>query len=141
MSRVQAMLRTHPQQNELDAEALITCIDACFECAQSCTACADACLGEPEVAELVECIRLNLDCADVCKVTGQMLMRQTMPSFELWHSQLYACSLACQVCGAMCEHHADMHEHCRICAEACRECEMACQQLMHIAMPASVALN
>ena len=34
--------------------------------AQVCTACADACLGEDDVGELTRCIRLDLDCADLC---------------------------------------------------------------------------
>ena len=136
MSRIEAMLETHPLQNDVDSQALLSCIEACFECAQTCTACADACLGESQVAELVECIRLNLDCADICETTGRLLTRQTYASLDLWHSQLRACALACQVCGAMCHQHASMHEHCAVCAEACRQCEMACNRLMQISMPA-----
>ncbi len=135
MSRAKAMLQTHPLEIEVDSQALVECIDACFECAQTCTACADACLGEPQVADLAECIRLNLDCADICEATGQMLSRQTYPNLELWNRQLRACALACQVCGAMCHQHAGMHEHCRVCAEACRNCEMACNRLMEISVP------
>jgi hypothetical protein len=44
--------------------------------------CADACLGEEKVEMLRRCIRLNLDCADVCNATGRMLSRQQEPDLE-----------------------------------------------------------
>lgn len=126
------MLRTHPQVQAvaMDQQALVACIEACFSCAQTCTACADACLGEPMVDELVRCIRLNLDCADVCAATGRLLSRQTMPEWQLLRAQLQACALACRLCGEECERHAPMHEHCRVCAEMCRQCETACERLL-----------
>jgi hypothetical protein len=52
-------------------------IDACFECAQACTACADDCLSEQKVTDLVKCIRLAADCADICVATGNIVSRQT----------------------------------------------------------------
>lgn len=45
MSYAQQMIQTHPNP-AIAADALATCIEACFDCAQVCTACADACLGE-----------------------------------------------------------------------------------------------
>ncbi len=82
------------------------------------------------VDELVRCIRLNLDCADVCAATGRLLSRQTMPEWQLLQAQLQACALACRLCGDECARHAQMHEHCRVCAEMCRECEAACERLL-----------
>ena len=62
MSVARQMIDTHPGDlSGVDREALVACIDACVECAQACTSCADACLGEDMVAELVTCIRLDLD--------------------------------------------------------------------------------
>lgn len=132
--QVQQMLATHPRQSRMDIQALKACIEACYECAQTCTSCADACLGEPGVLDLVRCIRLNLDCAAICKVTGQVLTRQTEPAWSLLSSQIETCALACQVCGDECERHAGHHEHCRTCAESCRRCEEACNRLLQ-AMP------
>lgn len=128
----QDMIRTHPRQNTMpvDQEALRECIEACFDCDLTCTMCADACLGEDMVAELVACIRLNLDCADVCSATGHLLSRQTTPNWDVLRAQLEACVAACQACAAECEKHAGMHEHCRVCAEACRRCEEACRSLL-----------
>ena len=130
MKTLEQMLATHPRSPQLDRAALAECIAACYECAQSCTACADACLGEPKVQELVACIRLNLDCFDVCVTTGNVLSRQTEPDRELVRAQLEACAAACRACGAECESHAQHHEHCRVCADSCRRCEEACRRVL-----------
>src|SRR5690606_11716455 len=69
------MLDTHPAEVTLDKQLLADCLEACLECTQTCTACADACLSEEMVADLRRCIRLNLDCADVCEATARVLTR------------------------------------------------------------------
>jgi Domain of Unknown Function (DUF326) len=125
MHHVSQMLETHPQATP--TEVLARCIEECFACAMTCTSCADACLAEEDVQELVRCIRLNLDCADVCEATGRMLTRQTSPEPRLALSMLETCAQACRLCAEECERHAGHHEHCRICAEACRRCEQACK--------------
>ena len=126
---VQEMLRTHPSP-AANAEALARCIEQCFACAQSCTVCADACLGESDVAELTRCIRLNLDCANVCEATGKILSRQTEAQPDLLTAIVQACVNACRVCGEECERHAEHHEHCRVCGEACRRCKQACEEVL-----------
>jgi hypothetical protein len=126
MHHVTKMLETHPQATA--NEALARCIEQCFACALSCTSCADACLAEEQVQELVRCIRLNLDCADVCDATGRVLTRQTSTELRLARSMLDACVQACRICAEECERHAPHHEHCRVC-EACRRCEQACEEL------------
>lgn len=125
---VKEMIRTHPGATRFDEDALERCIRACFECAQTCTTCADACLEEETVAELRECIRRNLDCADVCDITGRVLSR--VGEEEIQDVLLEACRLACRLCAEECERHAETHEHCRVCGEACRECEEACNALV-----------
>jgi hypothetical protein len=102
-------------------------IDAISDCAQSCNSCADACLGEQSVQDLVRCIRLNTDCADICVTTAGILMRLTEPDETVIRKQLEACMEACGRCAQECERHAQHHEHCRLCAEACRRCASACQ--------------
>jgi uncharacterized membrane protein len=127
---VQEMINTHPHASSVEREALVRCIDECFSCAATCTSCADACLGEEKVQELVRCIRLNLDCADVCDVTGRVLARQTAFEPQLARHMLEACAAACRACAEECDRHADHHEHCRVCAEACRRCEQACNDVL-----------
>ena len=131
MSYAQQMTETYPRTFNVDAAVLVACIDACSDCAQACTACADACLSEDKVAELVKCIRLDLDCADVCATTGRVLSRQTEYDANVTRPVLEACIAACKSCGDECERHASMGmEHCRVCAEACRRCEQACTELL-----------
>lgn len=124
------MLATHPHPSDLKGAEFVHCVEACVICATTCTACADACLAEEMVMELAQCIRTNLDCADICQVTGQILVRQTEPDWRLLYHQVEACQAACRTCAAICEQHAEMHEHCRVCAEACRQCEQACDKLL-----------
>lgn len=129
MSFAAQMLRTHPNPTISD-DTVAACIRACFDCAQACTACADACLGEPDPKPLVQCIRLNLDCADLCDTTGRIITRQTAFERQMVSAALHACATACRLCAEECERHAPHMEHCRVCAEACRQCERACQALL-----------
>ena len=85
-------------------------------------------LGESMVAQLTQCIRFNLDCADICAAAGSIASRRTGSNEQLIGQILAACATACKTCGDKCASHADMHEHCRICAEACRRCEAACNE-------------
>jgi hypothetical protein len=132
VTHAEQILETHPRGGAIEAGALLTCIEACFDCAQSCTACADADLGENDVGMLIRCIRLCLDCGDVCTTTGQILSRQTEFEPELARFVVEACAQACRVCGKECERHADHHEHCRVCADVCRRCEQACDDILSI---------
>jgi hypothetical protein len=123
----QQMISTHPEVKGNTNDVLIRCIEECYDCAQTCTSCADACLGEEAVQRLRQCIRLNLDCADVCAATGAIATRRTGSNEEVIRLMLAACATACRLCGEECERHAEMHEHCRVCSEACRRCENACR--------------
>jgi len=79
---------------------------------------------------MVRCIRLCLDCADVCTATVGVVSRQTENDANVTRSLLEACVSACKSCRQECERHAEMHEHCRVCADACRRCEEACGHLL-----------
>ena len=125
------MLDAHPKDlGRIDKDQLAACIAACFECVQVCTACADACLGEDMVADLTTCIRTDLDCADICAATGNVLSRRTGYDPDLTRTVLEACAAACKACGDECAQHAQMHEHCKVCAQTCRRCEEACRTLL-----------
>ncbi|MCX6465916.1 MAG: four-helix bundle copper-binding protein [Pseudonocardiales bacterium] len=83
---------------------------------------------------MVRCIRLDLDCADVCTATGRVLSRQTAYDAALTRAVLEACATACRTCGDECAAHGERGmEHCRVCAEACRRCEQACRALLSAA--------
>jgi hypothetical protein len=130
MTLLEKMLRSRPAGDfpfSEDYAALLTLLE---RCATVCVTCADACLGEKEIAPLRRCIRLDLDCANVCTTTARVLVRQREASADLTHALLHTCSLACQLCADECGSHAEMHEHCRICSESCRECQEHCNRLL-----------
>ncbi|MBV2364444.1 four-helix bundle copper-binding protein [Streptomonospora nanhaiensis] len=129
-TQTEEFLRTHPRDVGGDVDLVKTAVERLAACAQACTACADACLGEPRVAELAACIRLDLDCAQVCEATESVLTRRTEPNRALQRSLVETCVLYCEACARECERHAAHHRHCRLCAETCRMCEDACRQLL-----------
>jgi len=89
------------------------------------------CLSEHDVASLVKCIRIDLDCADICAATARVLSRQTEYDANLTRAQLQACVVACQTCADECEQHAEHGmQHCVVCAAECRRCETVCQELL-----------
>ncbi|ARQ00067.1 four-helix bundle copper-binding protein [Pseudorhodoplanes sinuspersici] len=126
--QAQQMISSHPSMRGEASDALIRCIEECYSCAQTCTSCADACLAEDKVKDLTQCIRLNLDCADICNITGRIVTRRTGSDEEMMHRMLDSCAVACRLCGDECMRHAAQHEHCRICGEACHRCMQACQE-------------
>ena len=128
MDRIDQMLRAHPNPAGSDRGSAVAVIQATAECAALCASCADACLAEPKVAELVKCIRLNIDCADLCEMTGRFFARASARDRETLRGLLRACAAACRACGNECARHAQHMEHCRICAESCRECAAACEK-------------
>jgi Domain of Unknown Function (DUF326) len=124
------MLEAHPRPAQIDRDVLVRCIDECSACETSCTACADANLAEEDVVDLRKCIRLCLDCADVCGATGRLLTRQTEYVAATARAHVSSCRELCAACAEECERHAQHHEHCRICAEECRRCEEACSAVL-----------
>ena len=107
--------------------ALLRCIDECQDCARACTHCAVACLAESDGRQLVQCIRLDLDCADLCLATSALGARRTGTNRDILRGMLEICGDGCRLCAEECERHAARHEHCRVCADACRRCERACR--------------
>ena len=130
MSYARQMLDTYPRDFNVDAGVLATTIDALNDCIQACTADVAADLSEQNVAEMVKCIRLCLDCTDVCAATAGVVSRQSEYDANVTMPLLEACTAICKSCGDECERHAQLHEHCRVCAEACRRCEQACRELL-----------
>ena len=50
-------------------------IDVLNNCATECSHCAMACLDEQDVKMLATCIKLNIDCADICRLTASLLQQ------------------------------------------------------------------
>jgi hypothetical protein len=130
MSYARQLLDSYPGTLNADAGMLAATIDALSDCAQACAADADADLAEQDLAEMVKCIRLCLDCVDVCTATAGVVSRQTDYDASITRPLLEACVATCKSCGDECGRHAQHHEHCRVCEQACRRCEQACRELL-----------
>ncbi|MGI1806677.1 four-helix bundle copper-binding protein [Exiguobacterium sp. TDN 0502] len=104
------------EQNEL--------IDALQNCIVTCNTCFDACLSEEHVSAMTDCIRLDRDCADICSLLVQAVVRNSSQVTTL----AAACIEICENCARECAKHD--HEHCQNCAEACLACAKHCQQLV-----------
>ena len=130
MPKAAEMLKAYPRSFNVDAAVLSDAIEALTECANTCTQCADACLSEQNVQMMVKCIRLDLDCADVCSATSRVISRQTEYDAEVTRAVLEAGIQVYKSCGDECEQHGDHMDHCKSCAESCRRCEQACRALL-----------
>jgi len=129
MSYARQILDSYPRTLTTDDNLLAAAIDAISDCAQACEADTDADLSEQNLLEMVKCIRLCLDCADICTATCAVLSRLAEYDPGVTRPLLQSCVAICNSCGEECERHAHM-PHCRVCAEACRRCEQACRDLL-----------
>ena len=96
-------------------------IDALTECAAECSHCVTACLDEQDIKMLTRCIKLDIDCAEICSLAASFVARGSEHAQHL----LDECVDICNACADECEKHPDM-EHCTRCAEVCRACAEAC---------------
>ena len=96
-------------------------LKALNDCATACNACLSACLGEEDVTMMVNCIRLDIDCAAICATTASFIGRSSRHGKHL----LKECIEICGLCAAECAQHP--MQHCQDCAAACRRCEEACK--------------
>ena len=94
-----------------------SCIDACDACADACDYCSSACLQEEDVGMMVNCIRLDMDCAGLCRLASSYMARDSAYSRDVCR----LCVQVCEACGAECARHP--HPHCQACAQACRHTE------------------
>lgn len=129
MDRVRQLFQSHPAPASDAGEEAFALVQAAAECTYACTTSADACLEAEDPAALRSCIRVNLDCAEICSVTAKLIARPGAQDPALLQAQLEACATACRSCADECEQHAGEHEHCRIGAESCRECATACDRM------------
>lgn len=91
------------------------------ECVNTCNHCFSACLKEEDVKMMVECIRLDRECSEVCSFTILMLRKGKFVS-----KYLELCQMVCEACAEECGKY--QHEHCKRCAEKCKECAQKCKE-------------
>ena len=130
MSYARQMLGSYPGSANVDTALLAATIDALSDCTQACITDVDADLSEQDLAEMVTCIRLCLDCVDICTATAAVIGRPADWDTSVARPLLEACVAICKSCGDECERHAPHMEHCRVCLAACRRCEQACRDLL-----------
>ena len=106
ISYARQILDTYPRTLDADDNLLAVAIDAISDCAQACQADTDAELSEPNLAEMVRCIRLCLDCTDICVAAGAVLSRLAEYDPAVTRPLLESCIAICRSCGDECEHHA-----------------------------------
>ena len=103
MSYARQMLDTFARTDDVDDDLLAAAIDALSDCAQACDADTAADLSEQNVSEMITCIRLCLDCVDVCTATVGVLSRQTAYDPTVTRPLMEACIAICRNCGDECE--------------------------------------
>lgn len=96
---------------------------ACRNCAIVCQTCAAACLGEDDVKMMTRCIKLDLDCADICQLAANFMARDSEYAKEVCR----ICAQICRACGEECKKHEA--DHCQRCAEACMACAEECERM------------
>lgn len=90
------------------------------QCADTCDYCASSCLQEKDVTMMANCIRLDMECASICKTTALLLHLES----NHVNAACQLCADICSACADECEKHE--HEHCKKCAAICRECAEQC---------------
>jgi hypothetical protein len=110
-----------------------SCIEACNLCATACDYCAASCLQETDVKSMAECISLDIDCAQICRVASAYMARGS----QLSSAVCRVCAEVCEACGDECAKYP--MQHCKDCAQACRRCADECRRMAGAGMQAQQA--
>jgi hypothetical protein len=104
------------------------CIEACNVCEFACLSCAEASLAEVSLAKLGRCVRLALDCAEICLATRTLVSEALLCAPRLVQAQLEICARLCAACEAECRQQGAAHDYFGVCARACARCESLCRE-------------
>lgn len=113
-------------EDNMTTEQYKSAIEALNECAVVCNQGYDDCLKSDDVQMMVNCIRLERECAEFSAFVAQALARGTEFSSEF--AEL--CIKICEACGNECKKHAKHMESCQKCADACLKCADECKKLL-----------
>ena len=92
-----------------------------FDCQSMCKYCFNACLEEKDVYMMTRCIKLDVECAEICGMAASSVAYNG----DFTREMLEVCINACEMCAKECRKHDKMH--CIECAKACEECAKACR--------------
>jgi len=106
------------------------CVAACNACADACDHCLSSCLLEPDAADMVRCIAIDLECSVVCRALAGFAARGSKFAPQL----AAVCAEVCAACAEECGAHA--YRHCQLCSIASRDCTIACGALAGLGVTA-----
>jgi hypothetical protein len=112
-----------PHLKETDMSQYLDCMAALDRCAAACQHCASSCIAEGNLPDMEKCIRLDLDCAALCRFTSEALARDS----QFMRDFCDLCARICDACADECGRHPA--DHCQECSDACRACAEACRAL------------
>lgn len=114
------------------------CVAALEECQAACGRCADAWLAcSPLGSEALRCIRLILDCSDLCTTAGDLLPHVQEANPVVLRSHLGACALACD--RAVREAERSGSTHAQECIDTCRRTARICRDTIPLLPSATAA--
>ena len=96
-------------------------IQAASDCAAACDHCASSCIRDGSAEKMKECIRLDLDCADLCRLVASLAARDSGFVARLARDL----DEVCEACAMECSKHEQYHT--QQCALACHRCATACR--------------
>lgn len=100
------------------------CILSCSSCANACERCVTLSLSEKDLGLHVRCMQLARDCADICRLSAALMLRESEHASALCH----LCKDVCLACADECVQHD--RRHCQECARTCQVCADACAVLL-----------
>ncbi len=113
-------MRPHPTTTD----DMQRCIDDCTECQETCLSTVQHCLVEGGDHAEASHVGLLLDCAGLCQVTAELMVRDSP-----LHPRVCAvCAEVCDRCAHDCERFEDdlMMQQC---GEACRRAMKSCREM------------
>lgn len=93
-----------------------------YECQTKCKSCFNRCLEEQSLDVMRKCLKLTVECANVCELTASSIMFEGDFSPEM----LEICISSCEACRIECSTHNNIY--CAECAAMCGECSEACRK-------------
>jgi hypothetical protein len=85
------------------------------------------CLGKGGAHASQPHIIMLLDCADISRVSADLMLRQSPRHFVTCG----ACAQICEACAEDCEKLDPQDEEMKRCAEICRRCAELCREMSH----------
>jgi hypothetical protein len=100
------------------------CNAVCVECYRMCMETLSYCLQRGGAHADESLVRLLLDCADLCRLSNDLLVRRSD-----WHGRLSSlCAEACAQCARRCAEFPDDAQM-AACAEVCLRCASTCKRM------------